>query len=264
MNIFENGFLERVQARRRPTCARTSRRVAAAGNPCSFAYRGPGTGTSPLPTYLAYFSGVNQSQAGNPARYTSAQLHQQRLDRPSRRSSSPIRSMRPTTSGRAGARRRTNALNAGLRSQLLRPEPGGRRREHHRRRGGQPVSLDADRRAPAPVAGLHHPGQLHVRPAVGLVTQDLHRDRIYLKTDNLPHAFKFNWLYEVPVGRGKRFGTDMNACSTRIIGGWEFSGTGRVQVRDFGVTGMAAGGHVRRRAQRRVRDPRGAERRRAE
>jgi hypothetical protein len=71
----------------------------------------------------------------------------------------------------------------------------------------------------------------------GSSLEDLHRDRIYLKTDNLPHAFKFNWLYEIPVGRGKRFGTDMNPILNGIIGNWEFAGTGRVQVRDFGVTG---------------------------
>ena len=45
---------------RRPTCSRTSRAgCGGTGEPaCSFAYRGPGTGTSPLPIYLAFFSGV--------------------------------------------------------------------------------------------------------------------------------------------------------------------------------------------------------------
>ena len=34
----------------------------------SFAYFGPGTGTSPLPTYLAYLNG--EPDADNPAAYT--------------------------------------------------------------------------------------------------------------------------------------------------------------------------------------------------
>src|SRR4029453_257618 len=36
----------------------------------TFAYTGV-PGTSPLPTYLAYFSGLNAAAAGDPARYTS-------------------------------------------------------------------------------------------------------------------------------------------------------------------------------------------------
>ena len=46
-----------------------------------------------------------------------------------------------------------------------------------------------------------------------------------LKDDGVPHAFKVNWLYEVPLGRGKRFGANMNPILNGIIGDWEFSGT---------------------------------------
>jgi hypothetical protein len=72
--------------------------------------------------------------------------------------------------------------------------------------------------------------------------EELHRDRVYLKSDNVPHAFKFTWQWEIPVGRGKRFGSDMNPWLNGVIGGWEFSGAGRVQIRDFGVTGIRAVG----------------------
>ena len=41
-----------------------------AGNACSFAYRGPGTGTSPLPTYLAYFCRIPAARANDAASYT--------------------------------------------------------------------------------------------------------------------------------------------------------------------------------------------------
>ncbi len=57
--LFENGFIDEFKARagepRAPRRAglRRDRR-------CTFAYRGPGTGTSPLPTYLAYFSGAER------------------------------------------------------------------------------------------------------------------------------------------------------------------------------------------------------------
>ena len=40
----------------------------------NFAYYGPGTGTSPLPTILAYFSGVPAALAGDASKYTSTQF----------------------------------------------------------------------------------------------------------------------------------------------------------------------------------------------
>ena len=73
-----------------------------------------------------------------------------------------------------------------------------------------------------------------------------HRDRIYLRSDNLPHAFKFNWQYEIPVGRGKQFGTNVNPILNDVIGNWEFSGTGRVQVRDFESTRSGSLARARR------------------
>ena len=62
------------------------------------------------------------------------------------------------------------------------------------------------------------------------------RDRaVILADDGVPHAFKTTWYYEVPVGRGKRFGTNINPWLNGLIGNWEFSGTGRLQVRDFRI-----------------------------
>ena len=57
---------------RRRTCA--SHVAAGCGTTgqaaCTFAYRGPGTGTSPLPIYLAHFNAQNRANAGNAALYT--------------------------------------------------------------------------------------------------------------------------------------------------------------------------------------------------
>ena len=39
------------------------------------------------------------------------------------------------------------------------------------------------------------------------------------------------WDWSVPVGRGRRFGTDMNPWLDGVLGGWEFSGAGRIQAR---------------------------------
>jgi hypothetical protein len=44
---------------------------------------------------------------------------------------------------------------------------------------------------------------------------------------NSPHVFKGNWTYELPFGRGRRFGGNMNTVLDTIVGNWEFSGNGR-------------------------------------
>ncbi len=64
----------------------------------------------------------------------------------------------------------------------------------------------------------------------------LRRDRaVVLAGDGVPHALKTTWYYEVPVGRGQRFGGNINPWLNGLIGNWEFSGTGRLQVRDFRI-----------------------------
>jgi hypothetical protein len=45
-----------------------------------------------------------------------------------------------------------------------------------------------------------------------------------------------NFTYEIPVGRGRRFGTDMNPIVSGILGNWEFSGNARVQTSRFRIT----------------------------
>ena len=45
------------------------------------------------------------------------------------------------------------------------------------------------------------------------------------------HAFKMQADWQIPVGRGKRFGRDMHPVLNGIIGGWSINGVGRVQQR---------------------------------
>jgi hypothetical protein len=55
------------------------------------------------------------------------------------------------------------------------------------------------------------------------------------------HAFKVNWVYELPIGRGRRFAGDSGPVMDRIIGGWQIHGTARVQsgqLIDFGNVRM--------------------------
>jgi hypothetical protein len=51
-----------------------------------------------------------------------------------------------------------------------------------------------------------------------------------VRGDTLPHAFKFNWVYELPFGRGRLLFNNFGGVLDRIIGGWEFQGLGRMQA----------------------------------
>jgi hypothetical protein len=44
------------------------------------------------------------------------------------------------------------------------------------------------------------------------------------------------WTWDLPVGRGRRFGTNMNGWLDGVLGGWQFSGSGRVQLPIFRMT----------------------------
>ena len=69
----------------------------------------------------------------------------------------------------------------------------------------------------------------------------------------MPHAFKTNWIYEIPVGRGRRFGGEHErGGSTRVVGNWEFSGTGRVQSERYRHRQRQAGRHDARASCRRT------------
>ncbi len=64
-------------------------------------------------------------------------------------------------------------------------------------------------------------------------------------TDGVPHALKVTANYELPFGRGKRFGSNANAWLDGFAGNWSLNMTGRVQsgsILNFGnvrVVGMS-------------------------
>jgi hypothetical protein len=42
--------------------------------------------------------------------------------------------------------------------------------------------------------------------------------------DDIPHSLVLNYLYDLPVGRGKKFGGSMNKALDAVAGGWEITG----------------------------------------
>jgi hypothetical protein len=46
---------------------------------------------------------------------------------------------------------------------------------------------------------------------------------------DLRHAFKIDWIYELPIGPGKPFLTSNNPVISRVVGGWQLGGVVRIQ-----------------------------------
>ena len=63
----------------------------------------------------------------------------------------------------------------------------------------------------------------------------LHFDRVQRRANNVPHSVKINGYYELPFGRGKRFGTDWHPLVDGVAGGWSLSMTGRMQTRTLSI-----------------------------
>jgi hypothetical protein len=58
---------------------------------------------------------------------------------------------------------------------------------------------------------------------------DLAADKSVDSTD-VPQSLVLNYVYELPVGKGKKFGSHMNSVADAFIGGWEVSGITHVQA----------------------------------
>lgn len=204
----------------------------------SIAYFGPGTGTHPLPIYLAYLTGRPASEAGNPAAYSGSDWTNSAITQdivhvwPD-----PYSSVADLDGNLA---RRNNALRAGLPANffVLNPDVGsvnvydsGAFSDYHA------LQIDVRRRLSRGLsANLNY--QYAIERGSGFAGFKYGRDM--LDQGNVRHAFKTNWDWTIPVGRGQRFGANLNPILDGILGGWSVNGVGRVQARtvNFGNVRM--------------------------
>jgi hypothetical protein len=238
--IFENGFYDEFRLAQQNLLSHVAQGCGGSGNPCTFAYRGPGTGTSPLPTYLAYFNG--SANANTASAYTSTNFRNSSyLAHLSQYEPDPADAANDL---HASATFRANALGAGLPANFFVMNPAIGNANITRSLAGtryHGVQMDLRRRFSQ---GLLVNANYTWSRSYGSSLQTLRSDRIYLQSTDVPHSFKMQWVYEVPVGRGRRFGSDMNKWLNAVVGNWEYSGTGRVhkELYDMGsvrVVGMS-------------------------
>jgi hypothetical protein len=227
INLFENGFLNEFTAAQANLQANI-----AAGRGANFRYYGSGTGTTPLPVMLAYFSGLPQSAAGDPANYSSANFSSTTFV-------NPLATYNPNPFGFAGslytnATLRANAATAGLPSNyfLMNPDlQGGAIQTVNRNKTNyNALQIELRRR---------YSGGLQFQASYALGKMMMTRWETFRKPDiwvrdvgspgDISQVFKANVVYDLPFGRGRRFGSSVNGFVDQLIGGWTLSLVSRVQ-----------------------------------
>jgi hypothetical protein len=230
-NIVENGFLNEFRMAQANLQANIR-----AGRGNSFAYFGPGTGTSPLPIYLAYFNGAPASQSGDASRYTGSNWSSTNF-------TNPLALYNPapftpagtsSTTGLDGdATRRANARAAGLPANFFRVNPDLMGGAVVRGNGGgtsyQAFEVELRRRYASGIqfTGSYTLGRTYEYQRYSLRTP-------WVKKENggtvggVHHVFKLYGIWDLPFGKGRRFGGDASGFLERIIGGWTFAGNTRI------------------------------------
>lgn len=243
VNLTENGFLNEFKLAQANLQANI-----AAGRGANFRYAGPGTGTSPLPIMLAFFTGQAASAAGTAANYSNTNFANATFV-----NALAIRNPSPATFAGIGtgigasgfinnAGFRNNGLAAGLPANFFLVNPGklggGWSIENNGRTAYDSLQVELRRRLSK---GLLVQGNYtfakgftnaFASSAVVAGQPSTFRDMSLSKTVtpfNITHALKVNWIYELPFGRNKMFGSGVGAGLDRLVGGWEFHGAARVQ-----------------------------------
>ena len=246
-NINENGFLNEFRLAQGNLQANI-----AAGRGATFAYTGI-PGTSPLPIYLAYFSGTPASQAGDTSKYTSSNWSNSNFVNPlAYYNSNPFTPAGTNSNtGLSGdPARRAFAAAAGLPANLFIANPDLQGGANVTGNGGftRYNSLQTQFRR-----RLSNGLQFDANYSFGRAwTSSRYSFRVPRKETqqtgtggDVTQALKLTWIYELPFGRGKHFATDANALVDRLVGGWSVNGTSRVQsgrLTDLGnvrVVGMS-------------------------
>jgi Carboxypeptidase regulatory-like domain/TonB dependent receptor len=228
-NIIENGFFNEFQLAMANLQANNAVGGSRAG---SFRYFGPGTGTSPLPIYLAYFNGSRD--VNNPDAYTGANWTNTTFaGRLNRHNPDPVNAAEDLDTNQT---RRDNAARAGLARNFFVVNPDVDQSQVYESAAYSDyhaLQVELRRRLSR---GFQINGSYQYAVEGGSSYQGRRYGRVMNPTANVRHAIKMQWDYSVPVGRGRRFGGDMHPILNGILGDWEFTGNGRVQARvvDFG------------------------------
>ena len=240
-NIIENGFYDEF---RRAMLNLQVNNAAGGSRSGSFAYFGPGSGTSPLPIYLAHLNAsrdVDNPNAYSGANWTNSTLAG-RLVRVSPNPYMAAADLADNATRRASGQAAGISPNFfvvnGLADDVFVWTSQGFSDYHAfqfevRRRMSRGLQINGSYQyaLEGGSAGFGYLGQRYGREMD--------------PQPNVRHAVKMQWDWSVPVGRGRRFGGNMSPWLDAVVGGWEFSGAGRFQMRTIDFGEATAIGNVR-------------------
>jgi hypothetical protein len=237
LNIVENHFVDEFRLAQQNLQANNAAGGSRAG---SFAYFGPDTGTNPLPIFLAYFTGRGADQASAASSYTGTLWTSATFRDPL-----AIWNPQPFTAADAldaDAGRRQNALTAGLPANFLVANPEALGGAEVTSNGGYTRydSLQLELRKRLAQGFQFNANYVYGKAYTSERYSFRSERRSVPQTGTLggvTHAFKANWVYELPFGQGRRFMGSAPAWLERVVGGWEFDGIATIQTGrelDFG------------------------------
>jgi hypothetical protein len=238
VNTIENGFGAEFRLAQANLIANNNSGVA--GRRGSFAYFGAGTGTNPLPIFLAYLNGRPAGSSTNAAFYTGANWTATAITNNLVGVSASPTGVAGTLSGSAGLR--ANALTAGLQRNFFVVNPGlpggaflvgnGAMSTYDalqielRRRMSAGLLLHANYTFGKSMTDASASSSIAQSNYVSLRNPGLNRT---LSPFDIRHSFKADFIYELPVGRGQMLWGDVGNKTNWLVGGWGLNGTFRIQ-----------------------------------
>lgn len=244
INVIENGFANEFRLAQGNLLAniaanRCQPGVTATGCSANFAYFGPGTGTSPLPTTFAYFRGAGDP--ANQALYTSAFYRNGTFT-----GTLATTNARPITfagllnnplNGLTG-----NAAAAGLPANLFVVNPqmaisGSFLVNNDGKTWYDAMTVELRRRMSKGIlASFNYTfaralGNQYVSSSIAFLQPATLRNTALNKSFSpfdIRHSLKGSYIIEMPVGRGQRFLGDSGGIVNGLLGNWALNGTLRV------------------------------------
>lgn len=235
INVTENKFANEFRLAQ----ANLQANIAAnKGN--TFAYTGV-AGTSPLPTFLAYLNG--SAASGDSSKYTGTGWTNTTLVGYMYPNNPDVLTTASTL--RTNATYKANALTAGLPANFFVANPDVtnayvQTNGPNTRYDGIQLVLNRRFSKGLQLAANYSYGKGYQGVFYSFHVPYVDRQQTYNNSvagGPVNQMFNFNWVYELPFGQGKPFGSNVGRGMQRLVGNWIVSGTARLQTGrrvDFG------------------------------
>ncbi len=236
VNTIENGFSAEFRLAQANLLANNASGIASRRG--SFAYFGPGSGTSPLPIFLAYLN--RSTNVNNPAAYAGGNWRATAI-------TNTLVPVAPNVTGAAGvlsgnAGLRANALAAGLPPNFFVINPnvpaGAFIIDNSASSTYDALQVELRRRMSAGLllqANYTFAHSMSDAFASSSIAQSNYtsirnpRLNYGVSPFNIRHSFKGDFIYELPFGRGQRWAGGIGTKTNWLLGGWGINGTFRLQ-----------------------------------